>query len=277
MKNALKAWLWSLRVVVRSPLVLVTLSALLAAELYGAYRWLYFPMESAVYLMVIGILWAVLECSILIWFLAVVAGAAQEAAEEGASSLKITRLIRINRTVWLRTAGFVVVASALVAGVYYFFWWIEGYALEVASFLTFHSEKPVAPETIDTIFAWIENILWVVAAGFLIAFLVTLVRQGWRAALRAAPRSLANACWRAHFLVGLICVFVFGGLAYLLVAWHPLAPPGFLDFAQVILRNSMAVVLAVGGGVVWLLSVSRPSIPAPDRAQRPAETEKSAM
>ena len=193
MKNALKAWLWSLRAVVRTPLVLLTLSALLAAELFGVYRWLYFPMESAVYLMVIGILWAALEVSILIWFLAVIAGAAQEAAEEGASSLKINRLIRLNRSAWMRTAGFAVVASVLVAAVYCFFWWIEGYALEVASFLTFHSEKPVAPETIDAIFAWIENILWVVVAGFLIAFLLILVRQGWRETLRAAPRSFAGA------------------------------------------------------------------------------------
>lgn len=266
MKNALTAWKWSLRVIARSPLALLALSALVAAELYGAYRWLYFPMESAIYLMVIGLFWTLLECVILVSLLAVTAGAALDAAAAGTNSLTVHQLVRLSRSAWLGAAGFSAIASAVIGGVHYFFGRIEGYALEVASFLTFRSEKPVAPETIDRIFGWIENILWVVVAGFLIAFLLTLIRQGWREAVRAAPRLLANACWRVAFLTGLVSVLVFGGLAYLLIIWHPTAPPGFLDFAQVILRNGLALVFAVAGWLFWLLSVARLSLPAPEPA-----------
>jgi hypothetical protein len=261
MKNALTTWKWSLRVIARSPLVLLALSALVAAEFYGAYRWLYFPMESAIYLMLIGFLWAVLECFIVVAFLTVTAGAVQDAVESGADSLTVHQLIRLRRTEWLRTAAFVAFASALMGGIHYLFWWLEGYSLEVASFLTFRSEKPVAPDTIDGVFEWIENVLLLVVAGFLIAFLLTLIRHGWREAVRAAPRLLANACWRVHFLTGLVSVLVFGGLAYLLVTWHLAAPSGFLDFSQVIFRNGLALILAVGGWLFWLLSIARLSFP----------------
>ena len=264
MKKAITAWKWSLRVVARSPLVLVALSALVAAELYGAYRWLFFPMESAIYLMVIGFFWAVLECFILVSLLAVTAGAALDAAGAGTNSLTVHQLVRLNRGAWLRVAGFAAIASAIIGGIQYFFGRIEGYALEVASLLTFRSEKPVAPETISSIFGWIENILWVVVAGFLIAFLLTLIRQGWREAVRAAPRLLANASWRVAFLTGIVSVLVFGGLAYLLVIWHPTAPPGFLDFAQVILRNGLALVFTVAGWLFWLLSLARLGFSVPE-------------
>lgn len=266
MKKALTAWKWSLRVVARSPLVLVTLSGLIAAELYAAYRWLFFPMESAIYLMVIGLLWALLLLAVLAGLIAVSVTSAHDAAATGARSIDARALVRFNQSALLRAATFIVIAILIAGAICSLFAWINSYSLEVASWLTFRSEKPVAQETAEAVLIWIERFLWVVVAGFLISFLVVLVRDGWRGALRAAPRLLANACWRAQFLTGLVSVFVFGGLAYLLVTWHPAAPHGFLDFSQVILRNGLALVFTVAGWLFWLLSVARLSPPASEPA-----------
>lgn len=264
MKNAMSIWKWSLGVIARSPLVLLALAALVVAGLFGAYRWLYFPMESAVYLMVIGLLWAIVQYFVLVSLCAATAVAASGAAAAGADSLDVRRLVRFSRSDWLRSAAFVIFALVVAAGIHYLFSWINSYSLEVASWLTFRSEKPVAQESVDAVLGWIETFLWVVVAGFVLSFLLALIRQGWREALRAAPRLLANSCWRASFLTGLISLLVFGGLAYLLATWHPQAPLGFLDYAQAILRNALALLLAVAGWLFWLLSLARHSQPSQD-------------
>ena len=263
--------MWSLRVVTRSPLVLVTLSGLIAAELYAAYRWLYFPMESAIYLMVIGMLWALLLLAVLAGLIAVSVASAHDAAATGARSIECRSLLRFSRSGLLRAATFIVIAILIAGAICSLFAWINSYSLEVASWLTFRSEKPVAQETAEAVLIWIERFLWVVVLGFLMGFLVKLIREGWLAALRSVPRLAANSCWRAPFLTSLISLLVFGGLACLLINWHPTAPPGFLDFSQVILRNGMALVLTVAGWLFWLLALSRPDvtvaetvIPSPD-------------
>jgi hypothetical protein len=262
MKKMLTAWKWSLRVIVRSPLVLLALSALVAAGLYGAYRWLYFPMESAVYLMVVGLLWAFVQFFVLVGFFAVTASAANNAAAGGADSLQLRKLVRFSRSDWLRAAAFVILALLVAGGIRFLFSLINSYSLEVASFLTFRSEKPVAPETIESVFGWVENLVWVVILGFLLSFLLALVRQGWRETLRGVPRLLANSCWRTPFLTSLISILIFGGLAYLLATWHPQAPTGFLDYAQAILRNGLALLLAVAGWLFWMLALASRSQPS---------------
>jgi hypothetical protein len=257
MKNALATWKWSFGVVTRSPLALLALTLVLAAELYGAYRWLYFPMESAAYLMVLGSLWALILFAALAGLIAVSTASANDAVAAGARSIDVRSLVRFSRTGWLRTAAFVVIAVLILPGVYSLFSWINSYSLEVASWLTFRSEKPVAQESAEAVLSWIESFLWVVVAGFLLGFLLAPVRQGWREALRAVPRLFADACWRAPLLTGLISVVVFGDLACLLFTWHPIVPPGFLDYAQIIIRNGLALAVAVAGWLFWMLSLAR--------------------
>lgn len=263
MKNALTIWKWSFGVVARSPLALGALAIALAAEFYAAYRWLYFPMESATYLMVIGLLWALLMFAVLAGLIAVSAASANDAAAEGARCIKVRSLLRFHRSHWLRVAAFTIIAFLIATGVYSLFEWANSYSLEVASWLTFNTEKPVAQESAETVLNWIERLLWVIGSGFLLGFLLALVRQGWRAALRAVPRLLANACWRAPLLTGGISIVVFGGLACLLFTWHPIVPPGFLDYAQFVLRNGLGLAFTVAGWLFWMLALARHGAPAP--------------
>jgi hypothetical protein len=262
MKNALTTWKWSLGVVARSPLALAALAIALAAEFYAAYRWLYFPMESATYLMVIGLLWALLMFAVLVGLATVSAASATDAAATGGRCIAVRSLVRFSRTDWLRVAAFVVIAALISAGILSLFSWVNSYSLEVASWLTFNTEKPVAQETAEAVLIWIESFIGVVVAGFLLGFLVALLRRGWRDALRAVPCLLANACWRTPLLTGLISIFAFGGLAYLLFTWHPTVPPGFLDYAQIIIRNGLGVAIAIAGWLFWILSLARHSSPA---------------
>ncbi|MBI4166340.1 MAG: hypothetical protein HY508_11465 [Acidobacteria bacterium] len=260
MKNALTTWKWSILVVARSLLALLAVSAVVAVGLYGAYRWLWFPAESAVYLMAGGILWGALEFFVLVSVFAATASAANDAAAVGAHSLQLPRLVRFSRSGWLRSAAFIFLAILFIGGVHSLFSWVNSYSLEVASWLTFRSEKPVAQESAEAVLNWVENFLWVVVLGFLLGFLVTLTREGWRGALRAAPRLLANSCWRTPFPTGLISVFVFGGLAYLLATWHPVVSPGFLDYSQAILRNGTALLLTVAGWLFWIVALAHFSL-----------------
>jgi len=269
MKNVLKTWKWSFAVVARSPLALAALAIVFAAQLYAAYRWLYFPMESAVYLMVIGALWAVVVFAVLAGLVAVSVAATLDAAAADARRIEPRSLLRFNRCGVLRAAGFLILAVLISSAVYYFFEWANSYSLEVASWLTFSTEKPVAQESAEAVMIWIERFLWIVALGFLMGFLVTLLRGGWPAALRAAPRLLANSCWRSPFLTSLLSLLVFGGIACLLINWNPTVTPGYLDFAQVILRNGLAIVVAVAGSIFWILALARHGAPA---AAGPAST-----
>ncbi len=264
MKNALATWKWSLRVIARSPLVLLALAVVAGLWLFGAYRWLWFPAESAGYLLVAGALWVLLQFLVLAGFVAGTAAGAIDAAAEGAGALNIRKLVPASRAEWLRAAVFVLVALLVVAAIHWLMSFINSFSLEVASFLTFRSEKPVAPETIGRVFSWVENLLWVVVLGFLISFLLALLRKGWREAVGAMPRLFASACWRPPFVTGLLSILVFDGLGYLLITWNPKAPPGFLDYAQVLLRNGLALLLTVAGWLFWLLSLAHHYQPSQD-------------
>lgn len=269
MKNVLRTWKWSLGVVARSPLAIGALALVLIAGLYADYRWLYFPMESAVYLFVLGLIWALLSLALLVGLISISVAAAFDVAAADAQSISPHGLLRFNRCQFLRVAGFMLLAIPIAAGLYSLFEWVNSYSLEVASWLTFNTEKPVAQESADRVLGWVEYVLWVVLAGFLGSFLFILMRDGWRSALRSSPRLLANACCRATFLTTVLSLSVFGGAAHLLVNWNPKVTPGYLDFAQVISRVGLAVVLAVAGWVFWVLSITRHG--------RPTDTNPSPM
>jgi hypothetical protein len=73
---------------------------------------------------------------------------------------------------------------------------------------------------------------------------------------------LARCSWRSPFLTALISTVVFGGAACLLVNWRPTVPAGFLDFAQVLVRNGLALLLLFAGWLFWILALARHSPPA---------------
>jgi len=73
--------------------------------------------------------------------------------------------------------GLVSLAVAWVLGTA--FAWINVHSIEVASFLTFYSGKPVSHVLIENIYDVIEGLLWVVIGGFLLSFVVDTASGGW--------------------------------------------------------------------------------------------------
>ena len=257
MKSVLATWKWSLAVIARSPLVLLALAVLVAAWGFGAYQWLYFPTESSGLSFVVGIMWAIAQWAVLAAFLAASVAHATSAASTGASSLGLRSLLGFNLRQLLRCAVFVILATLLMLLLLGVFHRVNHYSLEVASFLTFHSEKAVRPETVERVFEVIELLVWVVGAGFLLGFACILEPHGWRVAARSTPRLLANSCWRSSFITTLLSFAVFGGLTHLLVYWHPKVSPGSTDYAQAVIRMGVALLLDVAGWLFWLLSLAR--------------------
>ena len=257
MKNALITWKWSLTVIARSPMVLVVLAVVLAAWLYAAYRWFWFPVESAGYLLTAGLGWILVQVIVLAGYFAVSAMSVGDAAATSAAFLCTRKLVGFSRRQLLRAMAFVVAGALVVLVVLVLFTRLDRFALEVASFVTFRAEKPVSPETIGKVFTVLEALLGIAIAGFLLSFLLALILQGWRESLRAAPRLLASACGRAAFLTSFLSLLIFGGWAYLVATWHPKVPPGFLDYTQLIVRQGLALLLAVAGWLFWMLSLAR--------------------
>lgn len=256
MTKALSAWKWGLRSLVRGYWTVVVLAVLIAAWIFAAYAWLGLPAESSGFLMGVSLLWAVAQLLLAAVVLAGIVSGAAEAAWSG-GVFRISALWTVSRkkvfsTVLWCLAGLVFVwaCSALFA-------WLNGHAVEVASFLTFHAEKPVSHLLIGKIYSVIEGLLWVALGGFLLSFLITLLRGGWREARGQTPRLLLGNFFQFPFLTSLLSVAVFGGIAYALANWRPNVPPGFWDYTQMTLRLSLALLLVSGGALYWLLTLAR--------------------
>ena len=63
----------------------------------------------------------------------------------------------------------------------------------------------------------------------------------------------------------LLSLVIFGGLAWLFAAWPPKVAVGFWDYAQMLIRMGISLVLIIVGWLFWMLSLARLSSP-------PAET-----
>jgi len=137
------------------------------------------------------------------------------------------------------------------------FAWINVHSIEVASFLTFYSGKPVSHVLIENIYDVIEGLLWVVIGGFLLSFYIAYLRVGWRDARRQTGKFLAGCTFRTPFLTSLVSVVVFGGIASELANWHPMAPPGFWDYTQIVLRFTVVLILISVGVLFWSPSLAR--------------------
>jgi hypothetical protein len=263
MKNALATWKWSLAVVARSPAVVVTLGVIAALWGLAAYQWLWLP-ESSLFLLVVALLWAIALIAVAVGVMAGTAATASRATATVATRLYVRSLIGFDRRQFGRALGMLAATAILILILHLLFSRADDYALEVASFLTFHSEKAVSPVDVGKVFWVIEWLVCIVAWGFLLSLFLIVHAAGWRAAGRRALRTLANCCWRAPFLTSLLSLAVFGSLAWLLSTWHPKAPAGFWDYAQMLVRMGISLVLIVGGWLFWTLSLARFNSPPAD-------------
>jgi len=266
MKKAFATWKWSLGAVARSPLVVAVLAAIAALWSYGAYQWLWLP-ESSLLLLILALLWAVVQIVVAAGFVAGTAAAASNGAAAGANDLNLRSLTGFNRRQYARALGSVVLAGILVLLLHGLFALADERALEVASFLTFHSEKAVSPQSVGKVFWVIEWLVWIAAWGFLLSLFLLAHASGWGELRRQAARTLKNCCWRTSFFTSLLTLAVFGGLAWLLSTWHPKAPVGFWDYAQTLIRLGVSLVLIVVGWLFWMLSLARLNLPPPENSK----------
>lgn len=252
----LEAWKWSLTLLVRSAVRLLGLAILAALWGLAGYQWLGLPKSSALVLL-LSLLWAILQILVALSILAGTAASAAEAAGFGSLPSAGLTVATLNRKLLTPTALAAIGAAFLFLAMVDLFGWFDAHSVEFASFLTFHSQRPASHILIEKIFRVIESLLYVAVSGFLLSFLVILLRAGWRDAWRQGARTLANCFWRSSFLTSLLSVAVFGGLSYLLALWHPKVSRGSWDYAQMILRLGGALVLLVVGWFFWLLSLAR--------------------
>lgn len=256
MKKTLEAWQWSLGLLARSPMAVLGLAVLSALWCLAAYEWLSLP-EASVWMLLLSLIWALAQVLIAVSVLAGSAASAAEAAAFGSAPRIGLTFITFNRTLLARTVLFALPAGLLAWVTAGITGWLDAHSLEAASFLTFHSEKPVSYAVVGDVFWGIESLLWVAVSGFLLTFLIILSRAGWQEALRQTTRALVNSFWRASFLTCFVGVVMFGGLPYLLVNWHPKVTPGSWDYMQVVVRMGVALLLLVAGWFFILLSLAR--------------------
>ena len=161
MKRAFAAWMWSLGVVARSYRTVVVLAALIALWAFAAYEWLGLP-ESSALLLILAFIWAIVQLLAAVVIVAgTVSGAAEAAATEG-RSFPLSSLWTIDRKKLLTALIFCLMSFVLVWLCGAVFDWINAHSVEVASFLTFHSEKAVSHVPIEEIYDFIEGLLWIV-------------------------------------------------------------------------------------------------------------------
>ncbi len=256
MKKAFAAWTWSLAVVVRSYWILLALATLIALWAWAAYEWLGLP-ESSGLLLLLALVWAIIQLLALVGIItANVSGTAEVAVSEG-RTLPFGALCLSDRKKLLKALIFSLASCCLVWLVAAVFDWINNHSVEVASFLTFHSQKPVSHVLIENIYRIIEALLWIVLGGFLLSFLHVLLHDGWREARKQMWKLLAGCTFHTPFWTSLLSVVVFGGLAYELANWHPKASVGFWDYTQMITRFALVLILLAAGWLFWLLSLAR--------------------
>jgi len=256
MKKTLEAWLWSLRLLARSPFALVGLGVLSALWVLAAYQWLALP-ESSALMLVLTFVWGLAQVLIAISALAGTAASAVEAAGFGSPPSSGLTFVTFNRRLLARTVLLALGGAILAYLVSLALGWVDAHTVEIASFLTFHSQKPTSHIVIEKILWWIEAAVWIVVCGFLLTFLMTLLRSGWGGAFQQSKHIFANCLYRGSFLTVVVGVLVFGWLSNFLFNWHPQVMPGFWDYTEAVLRLGFGLLLLVAGWFFTLLSLAR--------------------
>ena len=256
MKKTFDAWMWSLGLIARSPVSILALGVLSALWALAADQWLGLQ-ESSGLMLVLSFLWALVQTLIAVSVLAGSAASAAESAAFGGPPRIGLTFATFNRRLLARTVLFALWAALIIFVTNQIFGWVNGHSVEIASFLTFHSEKPTSYYLIEKILWGIESAFWVVIWAFLLTFLITLLRSSWGEALRQSKRILRGSLGRALFFTVLSGSAVFGSLSYLLVQWHPHSPPGFWDYTQAAARLGIGLLLLVAGWLFTLLSLAK--------------------
>ena len=193
MKKAFAAWTWSLGVVTRSYRIVILLASLMALWVFAAYEWLGLA-ESSALLLILASIWAVVQILAAFVIVGGTAAGAAEVADNSDRGFPAHSLWTKGRKTIGATFVICLVSLALAGPCSAIFAWINEHSVEVASFLTFHSQRPVSHIPLEEIYTFVEGLLWVVLAGFLLSFFLTLVRGGWRFAggseCRKAPRRM---------------------------------------------------------------------------------------
>jgi hypothetical protein len=253
MKKAITTWGWSAGVLAHSLLSLAVLAAFLGLWGLAAYEWLWIP-ESSVLLLALTLIWAAAQVLLAAAALAATGAGANEVAAAGARALPVVLLFRLCWKRLAETLVWLIAASALGLVLAAVFSWVNEHSLETASFLTLHLGKPVSYMAIQKCYVIIETLLWTAAVGALLGLLIRLLGDQPRGPLGKVLRS---GCFGTSFLSSLLTVLVFGGLAYLLINWHPSLPTGFWDYSQLVLRVVVALILLAAGWLFWLLCLAR--------------------
>ncbi len=256
MKRMLDAWKWSLAWAARSPFALVGLAVLAALWLLAADQWLALP-ESSTLMLVLALVWGLAQVLIALSVLAGSGASAAEAAAFGGAPRSGLTFITFNRRLLGRTVSLALPAAILLYLVSLILGWVDDHTVEVASFLTFRSQRPMSHIVIEEILVWVEYAIWVAVCGFLLTFLITLLRSGWRGAFHQVGKTLATCLFGSSFLSVVVAVLVFGGLAHLLSNWHPKVPPGIWDYTQAVLRLGVALLLLAAGWLFGMLVLAR--------------------
>ena len=260
MKTVFAAWTWSLAVVARSYWTVLALAAVIALWAWAAYEWLGLP-ESSGLLLMLALVWAIIQLLALVGIITANVSGAAEVAASGGGKFPLRALWVNGQRKLLNALIFSFGSCCLAWLVATVFDWINNHSVEVASFLTFHSQKPVSHVLIEEIYGVIETLLWIVLAGFFLSFLHTLLHDGWREARKQMWKLLAGCIFHTPFWTSLLSVVVFGGLAYELANWHAKASVGFWDYTQMIARFALVLSLLAAGWLFWLLSLARLYIP----------------
>lgn len=260
-KKAFETWKWSLAVLARSPAPLLALVALAALWGLAAYEWLWMP-ESSVWVLLLSLVWALVQILVAVAVVTGTATSVSQAAIDGAQRLPLRAFVGFRRRQLVHSLLIVVVSFFLALLIARIFAWVNHHSIEVASFLTFHSRKPVSHLVVEKIYRVLEGLLWIVMGGFLLSFLITGLNVGWQAARKQCGRVLANCCYKTSFLTGLLSVAVFGGLSHLLAYWRPNFPVGFWDYSQLLVRITVVLILLASGWLFWLLSLARLNLPS---------------
>jgi hypothetical protein len=250
-----RVWAQSLALLARSPLYIVALAAIAGLWGWAGYTWLGLP-ESSGLVLLLALLWILALAALLVAALAGTVSSVYAAASEARGHLSPRRVLSFAR--FGITALFALAALVGIFLLAALFGWVNGLALPVASFLTLHSQQAVSYKLLGGIF-WVgEALIWIMAAGALMKWMIFVSSPRPPAAASVSTRvALSSGMTLA---TGILAAGVFGGSAWLLATWRPLVSPGAWDYAQLLIRNSLALLLLTLGWLFWALSLSRLSV-----------------
>lgn len=252
MKAGWQAWVHSLRVLARSLAYVFAWAAIAGLWGFAAYERLWLP-ESSAWVLALALVWVLALAWLAVGLLAGTLTSVSAVAAGMERRLTMRSILCFQTRRWGRTALAALAAGAAIFILDELFGWINGLALTVASFLTFHAQHPVSHELIGEIPTVIESLVWVFLAGLAMTRLLTFLNPR-DPARQSAPSRPPRRFF--VFLTGVLSSIVFGGLAWLLATWNPVVQAGGWDYAQLVLRNGAALLLLTVGWLFWALTLS---------------------